>query len=75
VLWQYVIIVDIMALRVTLFFYCVCDSLARTALFLIYAIEMPIMVAATILGQFYYSNLKFNLDCVSVSPLDFQIQN
>jgi hypothetical protein len=54
-----------MILRVTLYIYCVADKLAKAALFCIYAIEMPLLIAATAIGTVYYTNLSNTLECVS----------
>ena len=48
--WQYFIIADLMVLRVTLYIYCIADRLAKAALFCIYAIEMPLLICATVIG-------------------------
>jgi hypothetical protein len=61
-----------MILRVTLYIYCVADRLAKAALFCIYAIEMPLLIFATVIGQIYYSSISQNLECVS-QPLPNQI--
>lgn len=65
VTWQYVVITDLMLLRVSLYIYCVSDRLAKLALLFIFALAMPVLIGATILGQMYYSTFSQHLDCVS----------
>jgi hypothetical protein len=56
-----------MVLRVTLYIYCIADRLAKAALFCIYAIEMPLLICATVIGQIYYKSMSFT--CVSLFHL------
>lgn len=59
-------IFNILALRITLFIYNIADSLAKKALFCMYAIEMPVLIITTIIGQWGYTEMKNDLYCVSL---------